>query len=210
MLQGTERKPLSDDQVESLRENLRRIQQEAFRCKDITDRLLDFSRLGDVQPKPTELRKLVSDVAAMVSNLGQFRNKSIRMLDCTNTIAAVNPQEIKQVVLNLLTNALQSLDENGAVRVRVWADPNAARIRIEDDGCGMTEEVRQHLFEPFFTRRRDGRGTGLGLSISYRIVQQHGGKIEAHSDGPGCGTRMDVYLPLGELQGMTNEQRQAA
>ncbi len=210
VLHATEPRPLDEDQVDALRENLRRIQQEAFRCKEITERLLDFSRLGEVQPKPTELRTLVKDVAAMVSTVGQFRNKSIQVIDGSAVNAAVNPQEIKQVVLNLLTNAMQSLGDQGHVRIRIWRDPDAARIRIEDDGCGMTDEVRQHLFEPFFTRRRDGRGTGLGLSISYRIVQQHGGRLEAYSDGPGKGTRMDVYLPLGEVKEQTHEQRQAA
>ena len=60
----------------------------------------------------------------------------------------------------------------------------------------MSEEVLQHLFEPFFTRRRDGRGTGLGLSISYRIVQDHGGTIVPSSDGAGKGSRFEVTLPL--------------
>jgi signal transduction histidine kinase len=60
----------------------------------------------------------------------------------------------------------------------------------------MTEEVRQNLFEPFFTRRRNGQGTGLGLSIAYRIIEDHGGRMEAESDGPGKGARFRVMLPL--------------
>jgi signal transduction histidine kinase len=60
----------------------------------------------------------------------------------------------------------------------------------------MTEEVRQHLFEPFFTRRRGGQGTGLGLSITYRIVEEHNGQIVPHSDGPGKGSKFTVSLPL--------------
>ena len=69
-------------------------------------------------------------------------------------------------------------------------------IEVNDTGPGMTEEVRRHLFEPFFTRRRDGSGTGLGLSITYRIVTDHGGAIEPESAGKGRGAKMRVLLPL--------------
>lgn len=201
---------LDHEQIEALRENLQRIQQEAFRCKEITDRLLDFSRLGEVRPARTELRTLVRDVAAIVGNLGEFRSRSIQVDAPDEVFAMVHGQEIKQVVLNLLTNGLQSLDGGGTVVVRVWRDLKSARITVQDNGRGMTDEVRQHLFEPFFTRRPDGRGTGLGLSISYRIVQQHGGRLTAHSDGPGAGTRMDVQLPLAEGIEVFHEQRTAA
>ncbi|MEM9704226.1 MAG: ATP-binding protein, partial [Planctomycetota bacterium] len=68
-------------------------------------------------------------------------------------------------------------------------------VTVEDTGCGMTAEVREHLFEPFFTRRGDGTGTGLGLSMTHRIVTDHGGTIEADSDGVGQGSRFRVRLP---------------
>ena len=94
-------------------------------------------------------------------------------------IASVNAQEIKQVVLNLITNALDSLDPGGTVVVQLRETGGGAELVVRDNGCGMTEEVLQHLFEPFFTRRRGGQGIGLGLSITYRIVQDHGGEIAA-------------------------------
>ena len=71
-----------------------------------------------------------------------------------------------------------------------------AELVVTDNGCGMTSEVQKHLFEPFFTRRRNGQGTGLGLSITYQIIEEHGGKITAHSDGPGFGSEFRVCLPL--------------
>ena len=73
-------------------------------------------------------------------------------------------------------------------------------MTFADDGCGMTDEVLKHLFEPFFTRRRGGQGTGLGLSITYRIVADHDGHIEATSDGPGKGSRFVITLPLAAQQ----------
>jgi two-component system NtrC family sensor kinase len=81
---------------------------------------------------------------------------------------------------------------------------------VTDNGCGMTEEVMEHLFEPFFTRRRDGQGTGLGLSITYRIIADHGGTIEVSSDGPGKGSQFRVILPLVKNEEDRQEQLQAA
>jgi signal transduction histidine kinase len=105
-------------------------------------------------------------------------------------------QELKQVILNLVTNALDSLDPGGTVWLTLKKAGQFAELVVRDNGCGMNEEVLRHLFEPFFTRRRDGSGTGLGLSITYRIITDHGGTIEPASDGAGQGSRMRVLLPL--------------
>jgi signal transduction histidine kinase len=80
--------------------------------------------------------------------------------------------------------------------VKVTARGAEAQIVVEDNGCGMTEDVIQHLFEPFFTRRRGGQGTGLGLSITYRIVEEHHGQIIAQSSGLGKGSKFTVTIPL--------------
>ena len=127
---------------------------------------------------------------------GQVPAREIRLHCSGPVIAPVNPQEIKQVVLNLLTNALDSLEENGSVQVEVRRSDAAAELTVTDNGCGMTPEVLEHVFEPFFTRRKEGQGTGLGLSISYRIVADHGGQLEAQSPGPGQGATFRVRLPL--------------
>ena len=183
-------------EITVLRKYLRRIQDEAFRCKDITDRLLDFSRLGDSQKHPTEMRELVSGVIDMVKHLGKYRGKEV-VFHCQQPIVAVvNSQEVKQVVLNLLTNALDSLEPAGSVRVELTEHSEELILSVTDDGCGMTEEVQKHLFDPFFTRRRDGQGTGLGLSITYRIITDHGGQVIGNSDGPGKGSHFQVTLPL--------------
>lgn len=191
---------------EVARSYLDMIQKEAFRCKQITEKLLDFSRTGDPERHHTDLRDLVAGVIEMIQHLGKYQSKEVRLLDGEPVIAEVCPQELKQVVLNLITNGLDSLEPGGTVTVTLSSIGSDARIVVEDNGCGMTEEVIQHLFEPFFTRRRNGQGTGLGLSITYRIVEEHHGQITAHSDGVGRGSRFTVTLPL--RQPTTRWQRQ--
>lgn len=208
LLEGADPERIEELQV--ARNYLQMIQREAFRCKQITEKLLDFARRGDTQRHAADLRELAEGVIEMVQHLGQYQDKNIELLPGPPAIAAVNAQEIKQVVLNLITNGLESLDVGGTVRVAIERDSASARIVISDDGCGMTEEVRKHLFEPFFTRRRSGQGTGLGLSITHRIVEEHRGHIDATSEGPGRGSRFVVSLPLAQSNKETHHRYQAA
>jgi signal transduction histidine kinase len=213
---------------------LRMIQNEAFRCKGITEKLLDFSRTGPVKRENADLGELIRGVIEMLRHLGKYQRKQIAFDSAAAVVAEVNPQEMKQVVLNLLTNALDSLDDGGIVRVHLestgdgpnfrghrpgtaaqqWsamvdengtvplAAPRYAVLTVADNGCGMTSDVQEHLFEPFFTRR--------GLSITYRIIADHGGAIEAHSAGVGQGSTFRVRLPLTTSQKETDDHRQAA
>jgi two-component system, NtrC family, sensor kinase len=132
----------------------------------------------------------------MVRHVGKYQRKQIVFERGEPAAANVSAAEIKQVVLNLLTNALDSLDENGTVQVEVATMGDFAEIIVRDNGCGMGPDVLKHIFEPFFTRRRGGQGTGLGLSISYRIISDHGGTIEGQSEGEGQGATFIVRLPL--------------
>jgi two-component system, NtrC family, sensor kinase len=179
-----------------VRSYLEMIQKEAFRCKQITEKLLDFSRMGDTERHHADLRELVNGVIEMIRHLGKYQNKNIVLTGGEPVIAELCPPEIKQVMLNLITNGLDSIESGGTVRVTVGSRGTDAQIFVEDNGCGMTEDVIQHLFEPFFTRRRGGQGTGLGLSITYRIVEEHHGQIVAHSAGLGKGSRFTVTIPL--------------
>lgn len=190
--------PLSGDNAgqKIIFDYLRMIQNEAFRCKGITEKLLDFSRMGDVKRQATELRELVEGVIDLLGHLGKYHEKQIRLLPGRPVWVSVNPQEIKQVALNLLTNGLDSVEAGGTVTIELDDAGGEAEMTISDDGCGMTGEVLEHLFEPFFTRRRSGQGTGLGLSITYRIVADHGGTITVESDGPNRGATFRVRLPL--------------
>ena len=187
---------LGDDRHKVIDNYLRMIQDQAFRCKEITEKLLDFSRMGEVQRQTTDLRELAQSVLDMVRHLGKYKDKQVRLVDGEPVVAAVNAQQLKQVVLNLVTNALDSVDAGGTVTIQLAQHEDKAEIRVADDGCGMTEEVLEHLFEPFFTRSRCGQGTGLGLSIVYSIVSDHDGQIEATSDGPGRGSTFCVTLPI--------------
>jgi signal transduction histidine kinase len=189
-----------DGQQQLVRQYLSMIQSEAFRCKEITERLLDFSRIGDVQRQPTEMRELVQGVIDMVRHLGKYQGKHVELAPGNPLWAMANAQEMKQVILNLLTNALDSVDAGGLVHVELNPLGNNVQLIVSDNGCGMTPEVLKHLFEPFFTRKRGGQGTGLGLSITYRIVAEHGGHIDATSAGPGQGSQFRVTLPSASLK----------
>lgn len=202
---------LDAEQVEVIGKYLKRIIDEAFRCKGITERLLDFSRLGESQTRErTDIHQAVTDVVALVRHLGQYRNRSIQYNGTPGLIASVSPTEFKQVVLNLVTNALDASDDGDVVEIRLDADAESFTLRVEDHGCGMSSEVLRQLFEPFFTRRRDGRGTGLGLSITYRIVQDHGGTLVPSSPGVGQGSTLELTLPLNQVDTEAYERRKAA
>jgi len=191
-------------EADEIRRYLKMIGEEAFRCKGITERLLDFSRMGDIERHECDLTELVESVIGMVRHLGKYRQKEVHFQAPGPIIAEVSAQEFRQVVLNLVTNGLDSLDCGGRVLVELSRSAEYARLVVSDNGCGMTEHVKRHLFEPFFTRRRDGQGTGLGLAITYGIVRDHGGDITPHSDGPGTGSRLTVTLPLTQSN---HEQR---
>jgi signal transduction histidine kinase len=179
-----------------IRHYLRMIQDEAFRCKRITEKLLDFSRCGEIQRERTELVALVQGVVEMVHHMGKFRGKSIAFHPRQAVLAHVDAQEIKQVVLNLVVNALDSMETGGTLRIEIRYDDGQAEMVFDDDGCGMRPEVLENIFEPFYTRRRVGKGTGLGLSITHRIVCQHNGSITATSRGEGLGSTFTVRLPV--------------
>ena len=196
-LEPTEgKKSTSDDQTKLIFDYLQMIQDEAFRCKEITTQLLDFSRMGDSEKQPTDLRALIQSVIDMVRHIGKYKEKPIQFSANQETIAQINAAEIKQVILNLITNALDAIDLGGEIKVELLKHAQQIEIVVTDNGCGMSETVQKHLFEPFYTRRRDGQGTGLGLSIAYQIINDHGGQILATSAGVGHGSKFRILLPV--------------
>jgi signal transduction histidine kinase len=194
------------DDPEVFTKYLKMIQEEAFRCKNITERLLKFSRTGERRREQTDLGQLVQSVLDITQHLQNSRGKEIAFEVSADrapggrVLAWVNGEEIKSVVLNLVVNALDSMDEGGRLTIRLTQREGMAELRFTDTGCGMAPEVLENIFEPFFTRSRTGKGTGLGLTISYQIVSQHGGELEAVSDGPGQGSTFTVRLPLQAVE----------
>ena len=132
----------------------------------------------------------------MVRPLGKYRDKNILFEPKESAYVLAVPHEMKQVSLNLLTNALDSIEVGGTVVLSLVQEKGVAVFKVQDNGCGMTEEVLKHLFEPFFTRKQNRQGTGLGLSITYSIIHEHGGTIEVYSEGVGCGATFTLKLPL--------------
>jgi signal transduction histidine kinase len=175
---------------------LKMIQEEAFRCKEITQKLLAFSRSGELKRERTDLAQLLTGVLDVVQHLPNSKGKDVIFEPEAPLEAWVNGQEIKQVFLNLIVNALESMDEGGTLTITGTAQHGMLELRFQDTGCGMTSDVLENIFEPFFTRSRTGKGTGLGLSISHRIINQHGGDIEATSAGPNQGSTFVVRLPI--------------
>lgn len=206
-----------DDDQAVITKYLKMIQDEAFRCKQITQRLLEFSRGGERRREPTDLGELIQSVLDMVQHLQSSKGKKIvftgqvaSSADWNGTpparlLAWVNAQEIKSVVLNLVVNALDSMDDGGTLGIRMQQHDQSAELVFQDTGCGMEPEVLENIFEPFFTRSRTGKGTGLGLSISHRIISQHGGEIEATSPGPSQGSTFTVRLPLQPVESSQEE-----
>jgi two-component system, NtrC family, sensor kinase len=175
---------------------LKMIQEEAFRCKNITEKLLDFSRCNDIKRQRTDLAGLIQGVVEMIRHIGKYTGKNIIFHPRQAVIAHVDAQEIKQVVLNLIVNALESMGATGTLKIDARYNHGMAEMVFADNGCGMTAAVLENIFEPFFTKRRDGKGTGLGLSITHRIVNQHHGEIMATSPGMDQGSTFTVRLPI--------------
>jgi signal transduction histidine kinase len=186
---------------------LRMIEQEAFRCKEITGKLLEFSRVGEKQRQDTDLAEVVQSVIDMVQHLQNHRGKHITFRLHHRPHLMLNAQEIKSVVLNLVVNALESMDVGGELTITLELRDQHAELRFADTGCGMDAETLENIFEPFFTRSRTGKGVGLGLSISHRIITQHGGEVEATSAGPGQGSTFILRLPLAQPEATTEPVR---
>ena len=192
--------------LEELQENdqnqadLEMVLHEAHRARDVVRRLLDFSRRSEIERTRVDLNAVLDDVLALTNHLihtsgVMLTTKFSKKMDWV----FIDRNQMKQVFLNLLHNALQAMPHGGELTIeskkrqrdgRTWVTSS-----VKDTGTGIFQEDLEHLFEPFFTTRSKDGGTGLGLSVSYGIVSDHGGFIEVESE-EGIGTCFTVWLPV--------------
>ena len=201
-LQRSGRQP---SELEIFGKYLKMIQEEAFRCKNITERLLEFSRGGERKRERTDLVELIRSVIEVAKVHQNCKGKEIGFDPQEYVLAWINVDEIKSVVLNLVVNALESMDNGGQLGIELTQKEGKAELTFRDTGCGMSSEVLENIFEPFYTQNNSGKGTGLGLTITHRIVSSHGGEIEATSSGPGQGSTFVVRLPLKPTEQVNEE-----
>lgn len=156
-----------------------------------------FSHAGEGATQIVDLEPLLESVLRVAAP--QIRHLATVACDYRETPPVWGaPQELKQVFLNLVINASQAVDPGDSIWLRVHAEGDRVIVEVEDDGCGIPEEMLERIFDPFFTTKPVGVGTGLGLSISYEIVRKHGGEITVSSK-PGQGTCFRVSLPAADL-----------
>jgi two-component system, NtrC family, sensor kinase len=187
---------------ELLQAYLPMIAQAADRCQAITHRTLDIARGNNGPRVRYDLTKIVVEVLDRLRHIKGHEHIQIVFDRSQPHSADVNPGELVQVVQNLVMNALEAMEgqDSGAVHISLNETVDEVLISVRDTGCGMTPHVLAHLYKPFFTERASGKGTGLGLSIVDRIVGEHGGRIEALSDGPGNGSTFLIHLPRRAAQ----------
>ncbi len=174
----------------TLAEDLRVVEEEALRARDIVSGLLDLSRPLPAPTEQVDLRALADEV---ISRLGEARLlEGVEVSVEGEASAPGHREKLRQVLVNLVRNAAEASGPGGRVSIRIVEQEGAAELSVEDTGPGMPEEVRARLFEPFFTTRP--RGTGLGLAVSRAIARAHGGELAASVPG-GQGARFALTLP---------------
>ena len=181
-------------------EDLNSVQEEIKRIVKISDSLLRFSRKGDVGTDNVDLNDLIERTISIVEPDMKLENvKFNRKLDDKVSSVIANSDQLRQVFLNLFTNARDAMPEGGIITITTEnvteGEVPFVRLKIADTGCGIEKNKMHMVFDPFFTTKREGKGTGLGLSTSYGIIEDHGGSMSAESE-VGKGTTFIIDLPV--------------
>lgn len=182
------------------RKDLETVMREALRARDVVRRLLDFARQSESTRARASLNEVIEDVVALSKHLIHTSGIELK-LDLEENLpwALMDANQMKQVLINLVHNALQAMPDGGEMEI---STSNAARLNrdwvivsVQDTGMGIPQLEQARIFEPFYTTKGNQGGTGLGLSVTYGIITDHGGQIEVISQ-PGAGSKFTVWLPL--------------
>mgnify|MGYP006278237683 CR=1 FL=1 len=166
------------------------------RGSDLTRDLLHFSKCpeeGEERFAEVDLSEIITGVYNIISRAMDPRIEIVMDLE-PNLLVQGNASLLSQVFMNLFTNARDAMPEGGELRLTAHETPDQVVVRVSDTGIGMSPDVLERIFDPFFTLKDVGKGTGLGLSTSRGIVEQHGGRIEV-SSRPGKGSTFEITLP---------------
>jgi signal transduction histidine kinase len=181
--------------IDDFRHYLGLIEEEAYRCKEITGSLLQFVREPGSRRAPTDLNALVAKTLELLSRQSRFVGRRfVSELDPSLPPVTVNEGQLRQVFLGIAANALEAMGPDGTLTARSRRARDEIEVEFEDEGPGIPDEVLSRIFDPFFTTKPPGQGTGLGLAIAQGIVTDHGGRIQVTS-WPGKGSAFRVVLP---------------
>lgn len=181
--------------IDDLKEYLGLIRNEAFRCKSITNGLLDFSRARSGNRMPLNVSEIVKSSARLVAH--QKRGDKIEIkIEETENLPLINADEgqIQQAIIALATNAIDAMPDGGILTFRIFDERNRLIVEVKDTGIGISHDDIPKVFEPFFTTKEVGKGTGLGLAVCYGIITEHGGRLTVNSKVD-KGTTFTISLP---------------
>jgi two-component system, NtrC family, sensor kinase len=184
----------NDKKLESLIDS---VLESVERCGAITKQLLGFARHTEVRVSTVPVGKIIGDVLSFLEKEASYRNITLNLEIPDDLPPLVTDRgKVQQIFLNLINNAFQAVGDGGRIDIMGrQVDGDKIAVRVSDNGCGISDENLQKIFEPFFSTKRDSGGTGLGLSITYGLVQRLGGQIAAESE-LGKGTTFTVTLPV--------------
>ena len=185
----------NSDVPEQVQKDLGKIVSASLHAREIVKKLMLFARQTTPDKNWLDLNMLVADGLYFIESRCQKADiELIRNLDGELPELSADSGQIYQVLINLAVNAIQAMPSGGELRISTAACEAGLRLQVEDNGTGMSDEIRNKIFMPFFTTKDVGDGTGLGLSVVEGIVTSHGGTIAVESS-PGKGTKFTIFLP---------------